>query len=139
MGCEACINASAMHSIDAGRCGTQSLWGMVARYRGLPAQELYRALKCVSDPPDQVFDLLSKNDAPTTCAGRFEACEFWCVKNTSPWDDKCTWKECSDCDACSALAAAEQNEADDGPKVCESWCAKNEQPWGDKCGWKECS
>jgi hypothetical protein len=60
-GCGGCISTSAVDGspIDAGRCGSQSLWGVVDHFKGMTAQDLYQALKDVGGPPTQVFDLLA--------------------------------------------------------------------------------
>lgn len=60
-GCGECISTSAVDNspVDAERCGSQSLWGIVDRFKNLPAQDLYQALKAVDGPPTQVFDLLA--------------------------------------------------------------------------------
>jgi len=65
-GCGDCISTSAVDGapIDAGRCGSQSLWGVIDHFKGMPVQDLYQALKDVGGPPTQVFDLL----APGTMA-----------------------------------------------------------------------
>jgi len=57
--CSACIAKSGTHNINARRCGNTDLEGVVERFRGKTAKELYLALMHVGPPPAQVFDLVA--------------------------------------------------------------------------------
>jgi len=59
-GCSSCIaKGSAGTQVQAKYCGTQSVYDMVSRFKGQPAQSLYGPLKQVRGPPLQVFDVLA--------------------------------------------------------------------------------
>jgi len=64
-GCAACIAKSKVDGspVHASRCGDQSVKGMIAKFKGRSARELYAALSNVAGPPRQVFDLLTEGSS----------------------------------------------------------------------------
>merc|ERR1712070_873947 len=90
-------------------------------------------------------------------------CEPWCEGNASPWEDKCNWGVCQDCDSCfegeacgahmeEAVVTGEGDDAvytcceglvvnnqDVCVTECEDYCATNPGEWENKCNWIACT
>jgi len=65
---------------------------------------------------------------PTQAPG---LCKPWCSANPKPWEEKCVWRNCNKCFACSEINPTP-------PGICKPFCSINAKPWEKKCKWSNC-